>query len=207
MTCSRRLRGSFRADKIKRINKGQPGADILHTVIHNGQECGSIIYDSKNHGAWRNEFATKLAQDQMAARADHAILSTRKFPKNTRQLHVQDGVVLASPSRVATVAQIVRQHVIATHAMRLSNQERARKTGELYALINSGRFRDLLKRIDANAEKLLDLQVKEKKVHDAMWKTQGEVIRSIQKTQAEVTREIDVIIGTSEELLDEAAHE
>lgn len=201
------LKGQFAGDKIKRINKGQPGADILQTVIHNGQDCGSIIYDSKNHAAWRNEFATKLAQDQMAAKADHAILSTRKFPRSTRQLHVQDGVILAAPARVATIAQIVRQYIIATHAMHLSNKERARKTSELYALINSGRFRDLLKRIDAHAERLLDLQVKDKKAHDAMWKTQGEVIRSIQKTQSEVTREIDVIIGTSEELLEEVSHE
>lgn len=201
------LKEQFKDDRIERIGKGLPGADILHTVIHKGQECGTIIYDSKNHNAWRNEFASKLAEDQMAAKADHAILSTRKFPKGARQLHVQDGVILAAPSRVATFAQIVRQYIVAGHALRLSNQERAQKTAELYNFINSGRCRDLFKRIDANAEKLLDLQVKEKKAHDTMWKNQGEIIRSIQKTQADITNEIDLIIGTSFEILDEVAHE
>ena len=91
------LKGEFEGDKIERINKGQPGADILHTVIHNGKECGSIIYDSKNHNAWRSEFVTKLAADQMAAKADHAVLSTRKFPAGQRHLHVHDRVILAAP--------------------------------------------------------------------------------------------------------------
>jgi hypothetical protein len=200
------LKGQFEGDRIERINKGQPGADILHVVIHNGQECGSILYDSKNHNAWRNEFATKLAENKVAAKADHAILSTRKFPKGARQLHVQEGVILAAPSRVATLVQIVRQHVVAGHAMRLSNEERAQKTTELYIFINSSRCRDLFKRVDDNAEKLLEMQVKEKKAHDAMWKNQGEVIRSIQKAQAEITNEIDLIVGTSEPL-GQVAHE
>jgi hypothetical protein len=201
------LRGQFDGDKIERINPGQPGADILHTVVHNGRECGSIIYDSKNHNAWRNEFVTKLAADQMHAKADHAILSTRKFPKGARHLHVQDGVILAAPSRVAALVQIIRQHIISMHTSRLSDEARSQKTAELYALINSGRFRDILKRIDTNAEKLLDLQLREKKAHDALWKTQGELLRSIQRVHAEVTNEIDMIIGTAGETQDRAVHE
>lgn len=191
------LKTEFQGDRIERINKGQPGADILHTVIHKGKECGSIIYDSKNHNAWRNEFVTKLASDQMAAKSDHAILSTRKFPAGTRHLHVQDGVILVAPSRVSALVLIVRQHIIATHALRLSEEARTQKTAELYAFINSERFRDLFKRIDTQAEKLLDLQVKEKKAHDATWKTQGELIRSVQKVQAEICNEIDSIIGSA----------
>ncbi len=192
------LKGQFEGDRIERINKGQPGADILHVVIHNGKECGSIIYDSKNHNAWRNEFVTKLASDQMAAKADHAILSTRRFPAKQRHLHVQDGVILATPARVAALVQIVRQHIVATHILRLSDEARTQKTAELYAFINSERCRDLFKRIDSQADKLLDVQVKEKKAHEAIWKTQGELIRSIQKVQAEICNEIDSIVGTAD---------
>jgi len=73
------LKKEFEGDRIERINRGQPGADIRHVVINNGKECGTIIYDSKNHNAWRNDFVTKLATDQMAAKAEHAILSTVNF--------------------------------------------------------------------------------------------------------------------------------
>jgi hypothetical protein len=192
------LKAEFEGDRIERVNKGQPGADILQTVMHNGRECGKIIYDSKNHNGWRNEFVTKLASDQMAARAEHAILSTRKFPQGNRQLHVQDGVILASPARVVAIAQIIRQHLVQTHTLRMSNEARTQKTAALYSFIISERCADLFARIDTHAEDLLELQVKEKKAHDQTWKRQGELIRSVQKVRAELCNEIDAIIGTAE---------
>lgn len=192
------LKAEFEGDKIERINKGQPGADILHTVMHNGKECGKIIYDSKNHSAWRNDFVTKLASDQMAAKAEHAVLSTSKFPKGARQLHVQDGVILAGPARVVALVQVIRRHLIQTHTLRLSNDERAKKTAALYDFITSERCAMILARIDTHTDDLLDLQVKEKKAHDANWKKQGELIRSVQRVRAELSNEIDAIVGTAD---------
>lgn len=191
------LKAEFDGDRIERINKGQPGADILHVVIHNGKECGTIIYDSKNRNAWRKEFVTKLAADQMAAKADHAVLSTRKFPAGTRHLYVQDGVILAAPSRVGALVQIVRQHIVQTHTLRLSNEARAQKTAALYGFITSQRCSELFARIDTHTDDLLEMQVKEKKAHENMWKSQGELLRSVQKVRAEICNEIEAIIGTA----------
>jgi hypothetical protein len=193
-----RLKTHFESDRIERIKGGQPGADILHVVIHNGKDCGKIIYDSKNHDAWRYDFVTKLAADQMAAKAEHAILSTRKFPAGERQLHVKDGVILASPSRVVALIQIVRQHLVQTHTLRLSNEARTQKTAALYGFITSERCTDLFARIDTHTDDLLEMQVKEKKGHELMWKRQGELLRSVQKVRAELRNEIDSIIGTAE---------
>lgn len=190
------LKTEFDSDKIERVNRGQPGADILHTVVHNGRDCGTIIYDSKNHGAWRNDFVTKLASDQMSAKAAHAILSTHKFPAGTRQLHVQDGVVIATPARVVALVEIVRAHLVQSHTLRMSGQEQDQKTAQLYAFITSQRCSDLLARVDTHAEDLLDIQVKEKKAHEANWRRQGELIRSVQKVRTELSTEIDTIIGT-----------
>jgi hypothetical protein len=192
------LRAEFEDDRIERINKGQPGADILHTVMHNGKECGKIIYDSKNHNGWRNEFVTKLASDQMAAKAEHAVLSTSKFPKGARQLHVQDGVVLAGPARVVALVQVIRRHLVQTHKLRLSSEQRAAKTAALYDFVTSERCTVFFTRIDTHTDDLLDLQVKEKKAHDTTWKRQGELIRSVQKVRAELTNEIDAIVGTAD---------
>jgi hypothetical protein len=190
------LKEEFEHDRFEPVNRGKPGADILHTVIHNGKCCGTIIYDSKNHSGWRYEHVTKLAADQMAAKAEYAILSTRKFPSGKQHLHVHDGVMLASPARVVALVQIVRQHLIQTSTLRLSNEERTEKTAALYSFITSERCADLLTRVDTHAEDLLELQVKEKKAHDLTWKKQGELVRSVQKVRAELCSEIDEIIGT-----------
>lgn len=191
------LKAEFESDRIERINKGLPGADIRHVVIHNGKECGTIIYDSKNHNAWRNDFVTKLADDQLADKAEHAILSSRKFPAGKHQLHVQDGIIVASPSRVVALVTVIRQHVIQAHTLRLSKEARSQKTDELYRFITSDQSADLFKRIDTHVEDLLELQVKEKKAHDAIWKKQGELFRSVQKVKAQLCNEIDMIIGTA----------
>lgn len=193
------LKGEFGNDRIERINKGQPGADIRHVVIHNGKECGSILYDSKDHKAWRNDFVTKLSSDKLAAKAEHAILSTRVFPAGARQLDARNGVVIASPARVVALVDIVRQHMIQTRALQLSNQERDRKTAELYKFILSERCAGLFARIDACSDDLLDLQVKERRAHEATWKKQGELVRSVQKVNADIKNEIDLIVGTAEE--------
>jgi len=191
------LKQEFPEDDIRRIPKGTPGADILHVVMLNGKKCGTIIYDSKNHNQFRNEHVTKLRADQLAAQAEHAILSTRKFPQGTRQLHLQDGVLLANPARVVLIAKMIRQHLQQLHAQRVSDTERDSKTAALYEFIVSQRCASLLSRIDERAEDLQEQQQKEIKWHENNWKRQGEAIRGIQKAKSDLENQINLIIGTS----------
>ncbi len=193
------LKQEFEGDQIKRVSRGAAGADIVHDVVHGGKVCGRIVYDAKNRNAWRNEYVTKLRQDQIAAGAEHAILSSLKFPADARQLHVQDGVIIANPARVVALVQMLRRHIVQIHTLRLSNVERESKTDALYEFIRSERCSQLFARIDGHAESLLTLQAQEKKAHDATWKRQGTVYRAIQKDGAELSAEIDRIIGTEGE--------
>jgi hypothetical protein len=191
------LKKEFPDDKITRIAKGAPGADVRHVVVLHGKECGTILYDSKNHIQFRYEHVTKLKADQLAARAEHAILSTHKFPQGTRQLHVRDGVLLANPARVVSVATIVRQHLMQLHTLRLSDIERESKTAALYEFITSERCLLLFERIDERAGELLEQQTKEIRWHENNWRRQGEAIRSIQKAKGDLANQISTIIGTS----------
>src|SRR5260370_224313 len=138
------LKTEFPDDKISRIRKGTPGADILHIVMLAGKECGTILYDSKNHNQFRNEHVAKLKADQLAAKAEHAILSTHKFPQGTRQLHKQAGVLLANPARAVFLPPVILQHLLQVHTLRLSDVERASKTAALYEFIISERCSHLL---------------------------------------------------------------
>ncbi len=193
------LKTDFPDDDITRIAKGAPGADIRHVVTLRGKECGTIIYDSKNHKGFRTEHVTKLRADQLAAKAEHAILSTHKFPQGRHQLHMQDGVLLANPARVVSVANLIRLHLIQVHTFRLSGIEREGKTIALYEFITSERCSQLLDRVDSRAGELLNQQVTEIKWHEKNWKKQGEAIRAIQKAKADLENEISGIIGTASE--------
>ena len=193
------LRTEFPEDKITRIAKGTPGADIRQVVMHHGNECGTILYESKNLKKWCPDHVTKLRQDQLAANAEYAVLSTHKFPRDTSQVHNQDGVVIVNPARVVAIATIRRQGLIQIHTLQLSEVDRESKTAALYEFITSEQCTQLLSRIDERAGGLLGLQEKEVRWHENNWKKQGEAVRAIQKSKADLENRISLIIGTSAE--------
>ena len=189
------LKAAFPSDNIRRVQRGASGADILHTVIHNGQDCGTIVYDSKNTGAWRNDYIAKLISDQTVAKADHAILSTLKFPAGASQLEVRDGVVVVNPARAVAIAGIIRRHMLQVRTLRLSKADRMKKMAAMYDFVTSERCTHLLERVESESGKLLDLQTAEIKAHENHWKKEGHLLRSIQKVKAELDVEFDSIIG------------
>ncbi len=194
------LRENFddEGDKITRIKKGQPGADIRHEVRHNGQVYGLIVYDSKNHAKWRSSFVSKLKADQLAVSADHAILTTAQFPKGERQLVVKDGVIVINPARAVEVARLIREHIIQTYRLRLSTKEKNKKTEALYRFINSDRCRQLLGRYESITDQLLEIDEKEVAAHKLVWKKRGQLLRDAQKTHATYRFEIDRLIEDSD---------
>jgi hypothetical protein len=193
------LKEEFPDDKITRVKKGEPGADIIHVVLLKGQSCGTIVYDSKNHKAYRTDHVTKLRLDQLGANAEHAVLSTHKFPQGTRQLHMVDGVLLANPARVVQLAMILRRHLIQVYTLSLSNVERDGKTEDLYRFITSEKCTLLFGSIEGRSDELMALQEKEIKWHQNNWSKQGEKIRAIQKAKADLENEISLIVGTVDE--------
>jgi hypothetical protein len=191
------LRGAFEFDRIQRVPKGVNGADVIQEVVHNGKVCGKIIYDAKNRDAWQNVFATKLRADKLAQGADHAILSSNKFPKDKSQIHCQEGVIVANPMRVLAIVEILRDQLIRMHELRISNEERGSKTVELYAFITSEPFKQLVEHVEAQARKMLELDGREQEAHRRVWDQRHKLIRAVQKAKSDLSFEIDRIIGTA----------
>ena len=191
------LRDAFQGDHIQRVPKGVNGADVIHEVVHNGRVCGKIIYDAKNRDSWQNGFATKLKADKLAQAADHAVLSSNKFPKDKSQIHTQDGVIVANPARVLVIAEILREQIVRMHELRASKEAREEKTVALYTFVTSDHFKQLLEQVEAQAGKILELDSKEQEAHRRIWDQRGKLIRTIQKARADLTFEVDRIIGTA----------
>lgn len=191
------LKEAFPGDQIRRVEKGTPGADIIHEVMLNGKLAGKIVYDSKNRGQWKFEYATKLRQDQIAEAADHAVLSTNKFPKDTRELHLHEGVIIACPARVVVLAEMLRCHILAVHELRMSNDARAAKTEKLYAYITSTQCRQLLESIETLVARLEEIDAAEFKAHKAVWIKRGALLKDVLKANGDFRYALDSIIGTA----------
>jgi hypothetical protein len=191
------LRAAFEGDRIQRVPKGVSGADVIHEVVHNGRTCGKIVYDAKNRDAWQNNFAVKLNADKLAQGADHAILSSNKFPRDKREIHLQDGVIVAAPARVPAIVEILRDQLIRLAELRVSNEQRDSKTEELYAFITSEHCKQLIAQVEAQAGKMLDLDAKEAEAHRRVWDARKKLIYAVQKARSDLAFEIDRIIGTA----------
>jgi hypothetical protein len=190
------LKAAFESDRIRRVPKGTPGADHIHEVMQHGKVAGRIVYDTKNRNDYKSEYAKKLRGDQIAARADFAVLATNRFPKNARQLHLDSKVILASPARVVVIAAILRQHILQVHALRLSNEEREAKTEILYKYINSEPCRQLLESIDKLVRDLQEIDVAEKRAHSSIWEKRGKLLASVLKANGDLCSSFERIIGT-----------
>ena len=79
----------------------------------------------------------------------------------------------------------------------LQDLARAEKSAALYNFILSERCRQLLGTVETQADDLVDLDRKEERAHQALWKRRGELIRSVQRANGDLTFEIDRIIGVA----------
>jgi hypothetical protein len=193
------LKAEFPMDKIQRVKKGEAGADIIHEILNNGRICGKIVYDSKNREAWRNDYTTKLRDDQIAAEADHAILSSRVFPAGTKQLHVKDGVIVANPARVIALVHILREHVLQVSDLTITVEARDEKSTQLYEFITSDRCNQQFEQMESVAEALLALDVKEVTAHQKTWSDRGQLVRKLERARTTLQFDINQITGTAAE--------
>jgi hypothetical protein len=188
------LKRAFPSDKITRIGKGEPGADIRHEIVERGKACGTLLYESKNSMQWRNGYAAKLRRDQMAAKADHAILVSVRFPEGSRELTVVDGVIVVNPRRVVVLAKLLRESTVRIHKMHLSTTQSAAKRDELYKFITSHRCQQMLDREEELTGELLELEKTEQKQHEKIWKTRGAMLKQLEKVQADFRGEVTFLV-------------
>lgn len=188
------LRDSFPTDKISRIQKGQPGADILHEILYKGTPCGRILVESKNRQDWKNSYVTKLRQDQVEAGAEHAILATTFFPPGKKEMCIESDVIVISPARVVYVTQLLRNAMVTMHVKGLSMKERSTKMVRLYKLITSESYSRKFAEASKLAEEILALDVDEKSTHDNVWKKRGSLAKRVQNVLREAETEVAAVI-------------
>ncbi len=184
----------FQGDKVVRVGKGQPGADLIHEVMYKGESCGKIAIDSKNHQGWKSDFVTKLRQDQVQAKAEYAILTTTAFPAGKKEMCIESDIIVIAPARAVYVVQLLRSAIIAMHVRGLSLKERATKMTRLYQLITSEPYMRKFTEAGKLTKDILDLDVIEKQEHDKTWKKRGVMAIKLNTLLREVETEVASVV-------------
>lgn len=190
------LRDAFPRDDIARIKKGQPGADIRHQVLHKGTPCGTILLDSKNRQGWQSAYVTKLREDQMADKADYAILATTVFPSGKKELYVDEDtkVIVVNRARAVEIVGLVRRVMQRLHTLELSQSECSEKRELLYKYITSEDYRQHLIEAGRLTGEMAELDVEEKRTHDKVWEKRGKMTTRLRNVVREVDTEVSTIL-------------
>ena len=199
------LRAAFGDDAFQRVARGELGADVLHDVRYKGATCGRIIYDCKNHKAWRTDFVTKLRSDKARHDAAVAVLVTTVFPTGARYFCVEDDICIVHPDAVVHLAGVLRRSLIALHRQGLSLQARSGKMAALYKYLGSetSRTRSRPPRVwsptSARSTPASDY------AHDKVWKERERLVTRTKATIDEIDTRITGIMERDDGATREAA--
>jgi hypothetical protein len=190
------LATKFPADLVEPVPKGEFGGDILHKVLSpSGQQCGSLLWESKRTKNWSDSWLAKLRNDQRAARADLAVLVSRTLPKEVVGFDLIDGVWVVEPRYTVPVAIALRQSLIEIAKMRQTNLGQSTKMGMVYEYLTGPRFRA---HVESIVEKFTEMEqdlAKERKTMTRLWAKREEQIRGVIDSTAGMYGDLQGIAG------------
>jgi hypothetical protein len=137
---------------------------------------------------------SKLRQDQVEAKAEHAILATTVFPAGRKEMCIESDVIVISPARVIYVTELLRQAMITMHIKGLSLKERSTKMSQLYDLITSEAYSKKFAEAEKLAQDVLDLDVQEQKDHGITWRKRGQLTTRIKNVLRNIETDVAAVI-------------
>ena len=130
------LRGRFPRDLIEPVPKGEFGGDVLHHVFGaSGQNCGTILWESKRTKAWHDGWLVKLRDDQRIAKAEIALIVTSALPKGVEAFDLIENVWVTEPRFAIPLAIALRQSLIDVAGSRLTQQGQQTKMALIYGYL------------------------------------------------------------------------
>jgi hypothetical protein len=190
------LRVRFPRDLIEPVAKGEFGGDVLHHVIGaSGQNCGTILWESKRTKAWQDGWLVKLRDDQRVAKADIALIVSSALPKHVEAFDLIENVWVAEPRFAIALATALRQSLIDVAGSRLTQQGQQSKMALIYEYLTGPRFRH---RIDAIVEKFTNMREdldRERKMLTKLWARREEQLRCVLDSTAGMYGDLQGIAG------------
>jgi hypothetical protein len=178
------LRAKFFTDTIEDVPTGIRGADLVQTVRNAfGQECGVLLWESKNTKAWSNDWIKKLKGDQGLAKADVCILVSKTLPEGIEAFGSLDGVWVCGYETALDLAEVLRLSLAEVYAIKQANSGKGEKMEALYGYLTGSQFKNRVENIVmAFTSMKSDLEA-EKRSFQKMWsKREKEIERVIGNT-------------------------
>lgn len=188
----------FPGDLVEPVPKGEFGGDIVQTVKSSaGQQCGTILWESKRTKNWSDGWLSKLRNDQRTAKADFSILVSRALPKGVESFDFIEGVWVVDSRCAVPVAIALRQSLIEIAGVRQANDGQHTKMGMVYQYLTGPRFRAHMESV---VEKFIEMEEdlsKERKAVMKLWAKRETQIRGVIESTACMYGDLQGIAGKS----------
>ena len=197
------LRAKFPGDLIEPVPKGEFGGDVLHRVVSpTGQNCGTILWESKRTKNWADTWLSKLREDQRGAKAELALIVSHTLPRGVQAFDFIDGIWVTDTTCAIPVAIALRQSLIAIALARQAGEGQQSKMELVYQYLTGPRFRH---RIEAIVEKFSDMQLdldRERKATTRLWAKREAQIRGVIESTVGMYGDLQGIAGKSLQEID-----
>jgi len=190
------LRARFPRDTVTPVPKGEFGGDALQRVVGSlGQQCGTILWESKRTKSWSDGWLVKLRDDQRASKAEIAVLITQVLPKDVDAFDFIDGVWVAHPRVAIPVAIMLRQSLVEVASARQASEGLQTKTELVYQYLTGPRFRQRVQGIVEAFSSMKEDLDRERKAISKQWAKREEQIERVMQSTVGMYGDLQGIAG------------
>lgn len=190
------LRTAFPFDTVKEVGKGVKGADCILTVRnHHGQECGTIIYESKRTATFSLDWIEKLKADMRSQGADVAVIVTHSMPRDMNSFGEKEGVYICSFAEVRPLSQVLRNAVIEIFKAGKTHENKGDKMSLLYNYLTSNEFAEQWKAIREGFHSMRQSIQRERDTMERLWKAREKQLEKVLLNAAHIRGSIEGIAG------------
>jgi hypothetical protein len=186
----------FPRDTIQPVPKGEFGGDILQRVVGPlGQQCGTILWESKRTKNWSDGWLPKLREDQRTARAEIAVIVSQVLPKDLETFGLVDQVWVAHPKVAVPVAVALRQTLVEIAGARQASEGQQTKMEMVYEYLTGPRFRQRVQAIVEAFSSMRDDLDRERKAITKQWAKREEQIDRVMQATVGMYGDLQGIAG------------
>jgi hypothetical protein len=186
----------FPRDTVQPVPKGEFGGDIIHRVIGPlGQQCGTILWETKRTKNWSDGWLPKLREDQRAAKAEIAVILSQVLPKDVETFGLVNQIWVAHPKVALPVAVALRQTLIEIAGARQASEGQQTKMEMVYRYLTGSRFRQRVQAIVEAFSSMRDDLDRERKAITKQWAKREEQIDRVMQATVGMYGDLQGIAG------------
>jgi hypothetical protein len=192
------LRKKFPEDQFTRQIRGNQQGDIIQRIRTSSGALLKvpIVYDNKEVARVSKKEIEKQQYYKEHEQTDYLLVVAPSLQKSIKNgvLGRKEGIVLVRRDVVIEVAEYLRGAIIEISRNSESKKSQETKQARIYDYITSREFGRKLESLEKDDKEMMNLQTKEVKDHQILWKNRDDIMKRLRSTYTAISSEIDSII-------------